>query len=76
MCVVGKITDFRDRSQLSGVQSGTTVSGTFNLNNQPNLSGKIVLSGGSNYAPVWTLTSSISDGVGEGIWSILDHGYI
>jgi len=76
MCVVGQITDFRDRSQLSGVQSGTIVTGTFTLNGQSNLSGKIDLSSGSDDVPVWTLTSSISSGVGEGIWTVLDQGYI
>lgn len=70
------MTDITDRSQLSGVQSGTIVIGTFTLNGQSNLSGKIDLSSGSDNVPVWSLTSSNSTAVGEGIWTVLDQGYI
>jgi len=72
-----QITELLDISQLSGVQSGTIVTGTFTLNGQSNLSGKIDLSSGSDYVPVWALTSSsTSTAVGEGIWSVLANGYI
>ena len=83
MCPSKKIlTDISDRSQLSGVQSDTSVTGTFYLNDKPDLQGKIDLSSGSDGVPVWTLTptSSTTPGekvpVGEGLWTVLDQGYI
>ena len=77
-----QITELLDQSQLSGVQSGTIVTGTFTLNGQSNLSGKIDLSEGSDGVPVWTLNTNVptpsgeKTPVGEGIWSVLDNGYI
>jgi hypothetical protein len=68
-----------DSEQLSGVQSGTSVTGTFTLKGEPNLSGKIDLSSGSDFVPVWSLLSSLSSestAVGEGLWRVLDNGYV
>lgn len=65
-----------DSEQLSGVQSGTIVTGTFYLNGELNLLGKIDLSSGSDDVPVWSLTSSESTAVGEGLWRVLDNGYV
>jgi hypothetical protein len=82
MCVAGQILDSRDPSQLSGVQSGTNVTGTFTLNDKPDLQGKIDLSNGSDGVPVWSLNTKLSTPtgetvpVGEGIWTVLDNGYI
>ena len=75
------LTDIRDLSQLSGVQSGNSVTGIFTLNGQSNLLGKIDLSSGSDFVPVWSLTPKSTPtgetvGVGEGIWTVLDNGYI
>lgn len=75
----GILAGITDSDQLSGVQTGTSVTGTFTLNDQPNLLGKIDLSSGSDNVPVWSLTSSLKSektAVGEGLWRVLDNGYV
>lgn len=75
MCRVGQITKFRDPKQLSGVKIDTTVAGTFALNDEPKLSCKVFKPAGLDL-PGWTITSDKNDLIGEGYWTVLDHGYI
>lgn len=75
----GTLAGITDSDQLSGVQSGTNVTGTFTLDGEPNLSGKIDLSSGSDNVPVWQILSSLKSektAVGEGLWRVLDNGYV
>ena len=68
---LAQIMKFTDVSQTSGLESGTTVTGTFSISNSDvDLSGSIDLDTAGN------ATWSFNNNKGSGTWTVLPSGYI